>query len=238
MSDNFNNRGAPSSDETSALFVSARKKQLAEQEQQRIAAEQEAARIAAEAEVRRLEAEVEERKRKAQEDAIKIQKEEEERRRMAEVEKARIDAEIRSASTSSQMRQPYSSQVARGSTITANKGFNISELINSIISDKKKLMIVGIAAAAIIVVIVLAIVFIGGGSEARFTHSFDDEVYIILNEDGTTSGVSPEYLEFEGTWTADSDYVYIQSDNYNITLSILSDTIVADPYYEGEFILK
>ncbi len=234
MNDNLNNNGAPSSDETSALFVSARKKQLAEQEQQRIAAEKEAARIAAEAEVRRLEAEVEERKRRAQEDAIKIQQEEEERRRMADVEKARINAEIRSAG----QRQPGAPNVARGSTISDKKNFNISELINSIVSDKKKLIIVCACAAAIILAIILAIVFGATGSEARFSHSFDDEVYIVLNEDGTTYGVSPEYLEFEGTWTSDGSYVYVQSDNYNITLTVLSDTIVEDPNYEGEFILK
>lgn len=69
------NPGAASGDDTSALFVSARKKQLAEQEVQRKAAEEEAKRKAAEEEVRRLEAEVAERKRQAEAEAKKVAEE-------------------------------------------------------------------------------------------------------------------------------------------------------------------
>lgn len=73
--DEKKNPGASSGDDTSALFVSARKKQLAEQEVQRRAAEEEAKRKAAEEEVRCLEAEVAERKRQAEEEARKIAEE-------------------------------------------------------------------------------------------------------------------------------------------------------------------
>ncbi|HWR56589.1 MAG TPA: hypothetical protein VN462_08770 [Negativicutes bacterium] len=73
--DEKKNPGAASGDDTSALFVSARKKQLAEQEAQRKVAEEEAKRRAAEEEVRRLEAEVAERKRQAEEEARRIAEE-------------------------------------------------------------------------------------------------------------------------------------------------------------------
>jgi hypothetical protein len=70
--DKKNATGAPSSDTTSALFVSARKKQLEQQEADQRAKEKEEKRLAAEAEVRRLEAEVEERRRKATEEANRV----------------------------------------------------------------------------------------------------------------------------------------------------------------------
>ena len=79
--DNKNTTGAPSNDTTSALFVSARKKQLEQQEADRRAREKEEQRLAAEAEVRRLEREVEDRRRKAEEDAKKA---DEDARRIAE----------------------------------------------------------------------------------------------------------------------------------------------------------
>ena len=93
MSEEQKKTGAPSSDETSALFVTARKKQIAEQEAQRKAAEEEAKRLAAEEEVRRMEAEVADRKRQAEDEARRIaaeeaamKKEAEERRRQAQRE--------------------------------------------------------------------------------------------------------------------------------------------------------
>lgn len=67
--------GAPSSDTTSALFVSARKKQLEQQEEERIAREKEEKRMAAEIEVRRLEKEVEERRKRAEEEAVRVEEE-------------------------------------------------------------------------------------------------------------------------------------------------------------------
>ena len=56
--DKKNPTGAPATDTTSALFVSARKKQLEQQEAERRAKEKEEALLAAEAETRRLELEV------------------------------------------------------------------------------------------------------------------------------------------------------------------------------------
>lgn len=63
-------------EETSALFVSAKKKKQAEEEAARKAAEEQAKREAAEAEVRRMEAEVEERKRKAEEERKALEEQE------------------------------------------------------------------------------------------------------------------------------------------------------------------
>lgn len=91
--DKKTNSGAPSSDTTSALFVSARKKQLEQQEAERKAKEQEEQRLAAEAEVRRLEAEVEERRRKAEEEARRVEQEAAEKRKQAEEEGRRIEQE-------------------------------------------------------------------------------------------------------------------------------------------------
>ncbi len=88
MSDKENkNTNAPSSDSTPALFVSSRKKQLEEQETQRIAAEKEAQRLEAEAEVKRLEEEVRKRKIQAQEDAKRIELEAEQRKKEAELKR-------------------------------------------------------------------------------------------------------------------------------------------------------
>ncbi len=86
-------QNAPSSDQTQALFVSSRKKQLEEQEAQRIAAEKEAQRIAAEEEVKRLELEVAERKRQAEEDAKRIEAEAIERKRQAEEDAKKMEIE-------------------------------------------------------------------------------------------------------------------------------------------------
>jgi len=93
--DNKTPTGAPSEDTTSALFVSARKKQLQQQEAERIAKQKEAERIAAEAEVRRLEREVEERRRKAEEDARMAEAEAEQKRRQADEDARRIAEEAR-----------------------------------------------------------------------------------------------------------------------------------------------
>lgn len=84
--DKKSNPGAPATDTTSALFVSARKKQLQQQEEEQRAREKEEKRLEAEAEVRRLEQEVAERKRKVEEEARKA---EEEARRIAEEARAR-----------------------------------------------------------------------------------------------------------------------------------------------------
>ncbi len=241
MNENQNNQGAPSSDETSALFVSARKKQLAEQEEQRLAAEKQAARLAAEEEVRRLEAEVAERKRKAEADAVQIQQEEEERRRQAEIEKARIASELKSAAntqyappTNNAPPPPYG-QVATGSTVAVKPAAN---MVNDLLADKKKLAIVaGAAVGALVVIILLASLF-SGGAKPRFTHTMDSNVYIDLNEDGTAEGVSPEMLEFSGYWYYEGGEVVIESDTYSAYLGVIDENTIYDYNYEGEFVFN
>lgn len=84
--DKKNQSAAPSSDTTSALFVSARKKQLEQQEAERRAKEKEEQRLAAEAEVRRLEQEVAERKRQTQEEARRLEQEVAEHKRKMQEE--------------------------------------------------------------------------------------------------------------------------------------------------------
>jgi hypothetical protein len=86
--------GAPASDTTSALFVSARKKQLEQQEAERRAKEKEEQRLAAEEEARRLEREVEERRRRAEEESRRVEAEAAEKRRQAEEETRRMEAEV------------------------------------------------------------------------------------------------------------------------------------------------
>lgn len=90
--DNNTPQGAPSEDTTSALFVSARKKQLEQQEAERLAKEKEDQRLAAEAEVQRLEAEVEERRRRAEQEAMRVEAEAAEKRRQADEEARRMAA--------------------------------------------------------------------------------------------------------------------------------------------------
>ncbi len=240
MSENQNNQGAPSSDDTSALFVSARKRQLAEQEEQRVASEKEAARRAAEEEVRRLEAEVAERKRKAEEDAARIQREEIERRRQAEIEKARIEAELQSAAnrqyspTYNTHAPPYA-QVATGSTIVSKANKNI---LDGLLADKKKLGIVVGAVVGVVILVVLLALLLGGGANTRFTHTYDSNVYVELNEDGTAEGVSPEMIEFSGSWFVQDNAVYIESDTYSAALGIIDENTIYDYNYEGEFVFN
>ncbi len=235
MNENQNNKGAPSSDDTSALFVSARKKQIAEQEEQRIAAEKEAARLAAEEEVRRLEEEVAQRKKKAEEDAILIQQEEQERRRQAEIEKARIASEIQAqpvvqnpAPLSVAPPPPPIGQVATGSTIT----------LNNLGPNSTKIKI-GIAAGAVVFFILLITILVSafsGGEQPSFVHNYDSNVYIILNEDGTASGVSPQLEAFEGTWYVEDNRVFLDSDYYTTVLDVVDENTIYDVNYQGEYV--
>ncbi len=235
MNENQNNHGAPSSDNTSALFVSARKKQLAEQEEQRVAAEKEAARQAAEEEVRRLEAEVAERKKKAEQDAVMIQQEEQERRRNADLEKARIEQELKAAASGQPVRStpppPYG-QVATGSTVAAKN----SKSIGAVLAENKMLVIIGAAAVAFVLVVIIILAVVFGGSAPRFTYTLNNESYLQLNEDGTTRGVSPDLMEFSGTWYVDSNQVYITSDTYNTVLGVINQDTIYDYNFDGEFV--
>ncbi len=224
MEDNKNNKGAPSTDNTSALFVSARKKQLAQQEEERLAAEKEAARLAAEEEVRRLELEVEERRRKAQEDAMRVEEEAQERRKLAEQERLQQekDAKARAAQypaptaynapavQNAPMQAPaMQSASATGGAASAKSSVNdivqkVTALAQDIIQDKKKLGIAIGAAVGLLVLIILLSALGGGGApsyETGFVNAGEPELgYFNLYDDGTADGVSIMGDEFEGTW--------------------------------------
>jgi hypothetical protein len=187
--ENKTTSGAPSSDTTSALFVSARKKQIEQQETERIAKEKEEKRLAAEAEVRRLEAEVADRKRKAEEDAKAA---EEEAKRIAEESKAKIaaaaaeaaaEAKAAAAATPSAPKPaptpakpaPATPKPAAAATSTAASTTPAAvstsaadatpapagSPIAGLLQDKKMLMILGGAVVAVIVIIVIIAVIIG-----------------------------------------------------------------------------
>ncbi len=200
MEDNMNNKGAPSSDNTSALFVSARKKQLAQQEEERVAAEKEAARLAAEEEVRRLELEVEERRRKAQEDAMRVEQEAQERRKLAEQERLQQEKEAKMRGAQYQAPVQYggaqnaapvqnaqagqsgafTAPVVAGATAVAqpiagqkaNDALaQVKVMVQDIIQDKKKL---GIAIGAIVgfIVIIILLSALGGGGASGYETAF------------------------------------------------------------------
>ncbi len=233
---NQNNQGAPSSDNTSALFVSARKKQLAEQEEQRVAAEKEAARKAAEDEVRRLEEEVEERKKKAQEDAVRIQQEEAEQRKQAEITKAKIAADAKAGVVGNQF---GTATVAKGTTatVTAPVAPSGPSPLDRILADKKLLAIIGGAVGGVIIfIIVLSLIF--GGSGPRFVHNLDDTYYIVLNDDGSASGYAPTDTSFSGTWVTDGVDILVESDDYTAYLGIIDENTIYDYNFQGEFVLQ
>ncbi|XEQ95505.1 hypothetical protein SPX_02760 [Sporomusa paucivorans] len=152
------NPGAASGDDTSALFVSARKKQLAEQEVQRKAAEEEAKRKAAEEEVRRLEAEVAERKRQAEEEAIRI------------AEEARAQKAEAAANPDAILGPPPAEQEGKGAGLPQMPKISIPRpdispaAMEKITGNPKRLKIIGAA-----VVVLMAVLFFawGGGEEAQ-----------------------------------------------------------------------
>ena len=166
--DNKNTSGAPSDDTTSALFVSARKKQLQQQEAERKAKEQEDQRLAAEAEVRRLEAEVEARRYRAQEEARRVEAENAEKKRQAEAEAWRIAEEARARNAQAAVNpdaflgpqpqprgpKPMPGPKAPGAGGGAASGF---------IGNKKLLIFGGGGAVVLIALVVVLVVVLGGG---------------------------------------------------------------------------
>ena len=150
------NPGAASGDDTSALFVSARKKQLAEQEVQRKAAEEEAKRKAAEEEVRRLEAEVAERKRQAEEEAKRVAVEA--RAKKAEAA-ANPDAILGAPPAEQDSKGTGLPQVPKISIPRPNIG---PDSMGKITGNPKLLKIIGGAVALLLLVVFLT--WGGGGS--------------------------------------------------------------------------
>jgi hypothetical protein len=196
--DNKNTSGAPSSDTTSALFVSARKKQIEQQETERIAKEKEEKRLAAEAEVRRLEAEVADRKRKAEEDAAAA---EAEARRVAEESKAKIAAAASNpnavlgaqksggftSSPASSGFTPSASAPKPASPAATPSGGNAGgSFIDKLKTNRQLQLICGGALAGVIVIVVVLAIVLGGGS-APLT----DEYGNLINENG-------EYIDEDG----------------------------------------
>jgi hypothetical protein len=157
--DNKNTSGAPSSDTTSALFVSARKKQIEQQETERIAKEKEEKRLAAEAEVRRLEKEVEDRKRKAEEDAVAA---EAEARRVAAEAKAKMSAAATNPDAVLGAGKPAAKPPIGINLPGANKPAAEGGAVAAKPLDTKMLMIIGGAVLAVIIIVVLIVVLAGG----------------------------------------------------------------------------
>lgn len=143
--------GAPSSDTTSALFVSQRKKQLEQQEADRRAQEKEEQRRAAEAEVRRLEQEVEERKRNAEEEAKRVA--EDARNKKAQAE-ANPDSVLGAPPPQKEKKERKLPGLPAGDGTAAKP------------MDVKKLAIIG-GAALVVVILIIVIATMGGGDGDR-----------------------------------------------------------------------
>lgn len=165
MAQDSKNTGAPSSDTTSALFVSARKKQLEQQEAERRAKEKEEQRLAAEAEVRRLEKEVEERKLKAEEDARRA---DDEARRIAEEARTRQAQAASNPDAILGSAQPQKKAVSLPQLpkINAKPQGGGAAAAEKPAPNKKMLMIIGGAVAAVALIAVIIIMVSGGGGGA------------------------------------------------------------------------
>jgi hypothetical protein len=153
--DKKNKSGAPSSDTTSALFVSARKKQLEEQEAAARAKEKEEQRLKAEAEVRRLEAEVEERRRKAEGDAKHA---DEEAKRIAEEALQKQTQAAKNPELILGAAKKETKPLKSQKNEPAGQGGGIADLLKN-----KTALIAGGGAAAIILAIILIVTLSGGG---------------------------------------------------------------------------
>ena len=188
--DNNTPDGAPPDDITSALFVSARKKQLEQQEAERIAREKEEQRLAAEAEVQRLELEVEERRRRvaeearlADEEARRIEEEARAGRAMADEEARRVAEEAQAenvmiaGSPGALPGGAWQSGAAQGAppgtyappgtfaaTGAAGPGNAAAQGAPAgLLKNKKALAIIGGIAVLIIALVVVLIVVLSGG---------------------------------------------------------------------------
>ncbi|MDR1589325.1 MAG: hypothetical protein LBS51_03950 [Oscillospiraceae bacterium] len=185
--DNKNSSGAPSSDTTSALFVSARKKQLEQQETERRAKEKEEQRIAAEAEVRRLEQEVEERKRRVEEEAAEQKRQaEEETRRIAEEARAKNaeaaanpDAVLGAPAAKSKLpglKLPRAAASSSASPPPSNPTSPPGGGAQKPAMNKKLLLIIGGAVLAVLAIVIVIFAVTGGGPAT------EDDVLDILYE--------------------------------------------------------
>jgi len=214
--DNKTPTGASSSDTTSALFVSARKKQLEQQETERRAKEKEDQRLAAEAEVSRLEREVEERRRKAEEDARMAEAEAEQKRRQADEEACRIAEEAR-AKRDMAAQDPDSFLGAQQQTPKwqdKSSGTPLKSI--SIPPISKKLLMIGGGAVGAIVLVIILIVALAGGNGGDSGGTIGEPTRSQSPIDTTPSpgqaaysiDITAEYFYFDGDENDDSVWFY------------------------------
>ncbi|HWS29948.1 MAG TPA: hypothetical protein VN512_07510 [Clostridia bacterium] len=202
---NNGNTGAPSTDTTSALFVSARKKQLEQQEAERQAKEREAERLAAEAEVRRLEQEVAERKRRAQEEAQRVEQEAQRAEQEAATRRQQAQQEAQQAAAQAAPPVAYAAPKQDG----AHKAkFNL---------PLNKWVLIGGGAVLLLAVILIVALSAGGGSVNA--KNFTGEVL-------STDGLSVSYPE---TWSGymlagNGAGLYLEEDDGLSVLAVMDVT--------------
>lgn len=221
--DQQNNTGAPSTDTTSALFVSARKKQLEQQEAERQAKEREAERLAAEAEVRRLEQEVAERKRRAQEEAQRVEQEAAQRREQAQQEAQRVEQEAARRRVQAQQGvQRAEQEAAMRARAAAQPGATPPQAKAATTKaglPKNKLVLIGGAAAVLIVAVVLIVVLSSGGGASYNPQNFNNE---ISAADGLT-------LSYPEKWVGDTllsngNGLFLKADDDMTALAVMDVT--------------
>lgn len=161
--------------ETSALFVKARKKQLAEQEAARKAAEEEAKRLAAEEEVRKLEEQIAQRKRQAEEEASRLAQEEEARKQGLPVPGPAAAPEAAAEGKPKGASQEKAAGTGAKQPASPGAGPKIGNPLKGMPSkgpDKKLLMFGGIGAAVLILIIIIAVATSRSGSKAEGTGEY------------------------------------------------------------------
>ncbi|MDR0549150.1 MAG: hypothetical protein LBI10_07055 [Deltaproteobacteria bacterium] len=212
---------APSTDTTSALFVSARKKQIEQQEAERRAKEKEEARLAAEAEVRRLEQEVEERRQKAERDKVQV---EADAASAAAAAKRKLEDDFAAS-----LRQPSpgapAPDVARPSA-QPTKG-----------SLKKILPIAGGALGLIILVIVL-IAVLGSKKELYLTdkgldvsglfYGTEPNVKVNFTPDGAIEYQDTKLVKAKGEYSIKGETVIASAAGVEMTFEVESDGTLTD----------
>lgn len=161
MSEHKSGNGAPSSDTTSPLFVSARKKQLEQQETERRKKEKEAERMKAEEEVHRLEAEVAERKRKAEAEAQRVAREEEQRQAEAEERRQKDIAEA-----AEMRRGQQNGAMAPESTLQNGQSAGLNILAKR---KKRRLPLIVGGIAALLCIFVFIVIFTPDESDYKPT---------------------------------------------------------------------
>ncbi len=193
MENDNRNQNAPSSDNTSALFVSSRKKQLEEQEAQRILAEKEAIRLAQEAEVRRLEEAVQQRKLQAEEEA----------KRLASGQPP-ISNPI-PPTTGNSIANDITSNLANATTVTTEK--------KPITADKKLLGIIIGGGVAGILLLTLIVQLATGGGLSQKTLAGDwystDGLSLVTFEDDSYQYTEYGIEDIFGTYKIEDDTVVL-----------------------------